>query len=265
MSSRPATDDAEFVQSLARGLAVIEAFGKERRSLSLTEAAASAGISRASARRLLHTLVRLGYAAFDGKRFDLRPRILNLGTAYFSAASTWEIAQPFLEELVRETRESCSASVLDGTEIVHVARFPAARRIMSIAVKVGDRFPAHASAMGRVLLAELPAESVDRYFASARLETLTERTVTDPRALRRILEKTRKQGFAEIDGELEAGLRSIAVPLRDGGGRMLGSIALSLLSAPNGDSKATAVLLQPMLECAGRIRSALQRVPGPAR
>lgn len=240
---------------------MIEAFGRGRESLSLSEAADSADISRASARRLLHTLVRLGYAAFDGKRFMLRPRILGLGSAYLSAAGTWEIARPFLEELVRETRESCSASELDGSEIVHVARFPAAHRIMSIAVKVGHRFPAHASAMGRVLLAALPPAELEAYFATAKLHSLTERTVTDPRLLRAALSRARKQGYAEVDGELEIGLRSVAVPITDAAGRTLGAIAISLLSAPASRGKSTATLLAPMRACAERIRRALRHSP----
>jgi IclR family pca regulon transcriptional regulator len=205
--------------------------------------------------------VRLGYAAFDGRRFALRPRVLGLGNAYLSAAGTWEVARPFLEELVRETRESCSASELDGSEIVHVARFPAAHRIMSITVKVGDRFPAHASAMGRVLLAALPAAELERYFATTKLRALTERTVTDPRVLRAALARARKQGHAEVDGELEIGLRSVAVPITDAAGRTLGAIAISLLSAPASRSKATAALLAPIRTCAERIRRALPRPP----
>jgi len=254
LSSQP---PEEFVESLARGLAVIESFGKGRDALTLSEVAASAAISRASARRLLHTLVRLGYAGYDSGRFALRPRVLGLGRAYLSAAGTWEIARPFMEELVRETRESCSAAVLDGGDIVHVARFPAAHRIMSIAVRVGDRFPAHASAMGRVLLAALPADELDRYFRTARLAALTERTVTEPRALRAILGRVRRQGHAEVDGELEAGLRSVAVPITNAAGVTLGAIAISLLSAPAARSRTTASLLAPMRACAERIRLAL--------
>ncbi len=260
MSSKQGAGE-EIVQSLARGLAVIEAFGKGRQALTLADVARTAGISRAAARRLLHTLVALGYAAFDGKYFELRPRVLGLGFAYISSASVWEVAQPFLEELVRETRESCSAAVLDGTDIVHVVRLPAAERLMSIAVKVGDRLPAHASAMGRVLLAALPPEELDRYFADAPITAITGKTVTDRRKLRAILSTVSAQGYSEVDGELEVGLHAIAVPVRDHDGRIVGAIALSTLSGKDGRRKGASPLLAPLLACAKDIHRAIVRLP----
>ena len=251
------------MSSLARGLAVIEAFGKGREALTLSEVARRAGISRAAARRLLLTLVTLGYAGFDGKHFELRPRVLALGFAYLSSVSAWDVAQPFLEELVRETGESGSAAVLDGADIVHVIRMPSSRRLMSIAVKVGDRLPAHASAMGRVLLAALPKAGLDAYFRAARLESVTAKTVTDPRALRAVLAGVRAQGWAEVDGELDLGLRALAVPVEDRAGRIIGAIALSSLSSA-GEKRRGAVnpLLAPLQRCARNIHDATARLPG---
>lgn len=269
MSSDP-PDSEHFVSALARGLAVIEAFGNGREALTLSEVARRADISRAAARRLLLTLVTLGYAAFDGKLFSLRPRVLALGFAYLSSVSAWDVAQPLLQELVRETGESGSAAVLDGQDIVHVIRMPSARRLMSITVKAGDRLPAHASAMGRVLLAALPPAELDAWFEGARLDPITARTVTDPQALRRILASVRAQGWAEVDGELDIGLKALAVPVTDRDGVVVGAIALSTLSAgpgPAGARRATAnPLLEPLQRCARRIREAAATLPRlPAR
>jgi IclR family pca regulon transcriptional regulator len=259
--SSASAPENEFVQSLARGLAVIEAFGRGRQALTLSDVARRANVSRAAARRLLHTLVTLGYAAFDGKHFELRPRVLGLGFAYMSSMGVWDVAQPFLEDLVRETRESCSVAVLDGTEIVHVIRLPAAKRLMSIAVKVGDRLPAHASAMGRVQLAALSPEELDHYFEVAEIAAVTEKTVTDARKLRAILAEVKRQGYSEVDGELEIGLRALAVPVADRAGRVVASIALSTLGTNKAPKGRGNPLLAPLQACAARIHEALLRMP----
>lgn len=253
------------VESLARGLAVIEAFGDGRAALTLSDVARRTGISRAAARRLLHTLVALGYAAFDGKAFGLRPRVLRLGYGYLSATSVWDVAHPHLDELVRETGESCSAAVLDGADIVHVIRKPSARRLMSIAVRVGDRLPAHASAMGRVMLAALPKEERARWFKGARLEALTPKTVTSPKLLEAELRRVREQGWSEVTGELDLGLRALAVPVTDAEGRVLGAIAISSLAA-EARRAARPAHLAALQRCAAGIRASLARLPAlPAR
>jgi IclR family pca regulon transcriptional regulator len=269
MSSDP-PDSEHFVSALARGLAVIEAFGNGGEALTLSEVARRADISRAAARRLLLTLVALGYAAFDGKLFSLLPRVLALGFAYLSSVSAWDVAQPLLQELVRETGESGSAAVLDGQDIVHVIRMPSARRLMSITVKAGDRLPAHASAMGRVLLAALPPPQLDAWFEGARLDAITARTVTDPAALRRILDGVRAQGWAEVDGELDIGLKALAVPVTDRDGVVVGAIALSTPSTGTGAAgsrrAAANPLLEPLQRFARRIREAAAALPRlPAR
>lgn len=264
--STAAVNGSDFVESFARGLAVVEAFGDGRSALTLSDVARHAGISRAAARRLLRTLATLGYAAFDGKAFSLRPRVLRLGYAYLSATRVWDVAEPHLEDLVRRTGESCSAAVLDGTDIVHVIRKPSARRLMSIAVRVGDRLPAHASAMGRVMLAALPKEDRARYLAGARIEALTPKTITAPRALEAELRRVCEQGWSEVDGELDLGLRAIAVPVTDRDGTVLGAIAVSSLAGEGARRPARSALLAALRDCATGIRESLARLPAlPAR
>jgi IclR family pca regulon transcriptional regulator len=208
----------EFVQSLERGLAVIRAFSRERPTLTLTEVADETGLARAAARRFLLTLKELGYVDSDGRRFSLKPRVLELGYSYLSSLPVWEIARPHLEQLAETVRETTSASVLDGTDIVFVVRVET-KRIMSMTLGVGSRLPAWATAMGRVLLADLPPARLDAYFAQVKLDRLSERTVTNKRELRRIIEQARKQGYTLVDQEVEEGVRSVAVPIKSPGGR----------------------------------------------
>jgi IclR family pca regulon transcriptional regulator len=226
-ASEPAqARDSDFVQSLDRGLAVIRAFGPDRERLSLSEVARATGLTRAAARRFLLTLVKLGYVRSDGREFSLRPRVLELGYAYLSGLAMPEIAAPHLEELVARLRESSSISVLDGHHIVYVARVPT-KRIMTVAISVGTRFPAFATSMGRVLLAAMSEEELDRYLSEATLEPLTARTVTDPARLREILQEVAKLGYSIVDQELEEGLRAIAAPIRGSGGGVTAAVNVS--------------------------------------
>jgi len=195
----------EYVQSLARGLAVIRAFDSEHPRQSLTELAERTDLTRATARRFLLTLVELGYVATDGKSFELTPRVLELGFSYLSGLTLPELAQPYLEALSRELGESTSASVLDGDSIVYVARVPT-RRIMNLAITIGTRFPARVTSMGRVLLAARD---------------------TWPDDMRDTLATVREQGWALVDQELEVGLRSIAAPLRRADGTVIAAINIS--------------------------------------
>ena len=223
---RPISAADEYIQSLARGLSVIKTFGEGAHSLTLSEVAARVGLSRATARRILWTLHRLGYVQSDGRHFNLAVRTLDLGYAYLSSMNLWEAAQPYMEEVAEQVHESCSASVLDDTEIVYVVRVPT-HRIMSITLGIGTRLPAHATSMGRVLLSGLAPEDLDAWFRRAKLERLTEKTVVDPRRLRKIVERSRRRGFAMVDQELEQGLRSIAVPIRDGRGGVAAAVNVS--------------------------------------
>lgn len=226
-SSEIASED--FVQSLARGLAVIRTFDGDHPVLSLSDVARRAGLTRAAARRFLRTLHTLGYVRFDGRLFELAPRVLELGFSYLSALSLPEIVQPHLERLSREVDESVSAAVLDGTEIVYVARVPT-RRIMSVRITIGTRFPAYATSMGRILLAGLPEPERAATIAASATSALTERTLTDPEDLLNVVARARVQGWALVDGELERGLRSIAAPVHDRDGRTVAAINVSTSS-----------------------------------
>lgn len=216
----------EFVQSLERGLAVIRAFDADSPRLTLSEVARATGLTRAAARRFLLTLVELGYVQTDGRAFALTPRVLELGYAFLSSLSLPEVAVPHLELLVAETRESSSLSILDGEDIVYVARVPTSR-IMTVAINVGTRFPAWATSMGRVLLAGLDDEDLERYLERVALRRLTLRTIASAPTLRAELDRVRAQGWAMVDQELEEGLRSVAAPIRNRAGRVTAAVNIS--------------------------------------
>jgi IclR family pca regulon transcriptional regulator len=204
--------DGPFVQSLARGLSVITAFDSDHATMTLSSVAAATGLSRASVRRLLLTLAELGYVRTDGKLFALTPAVLELGYSYLSSLGLPEIAQPHLEKLSRNLGESTSASVFDEGDIVYIARVPV-RRIMSVSITIGTRFPAYATSMGRVLLAAEPTEFLDAYLTTLAPTRFTPATITDLDALRAEVGRVREQGWSVVDQELESGLRSVAVPV----------------------------------------------------
>ena len=257
MSERP----DHFVQSLERGLAVIRAFGEATPELTLSEVARETGLTRAAARRFLLTLADLGYVRTDGRRFALSPRVLELGYAYLSSRSLPEIAEPHLERLAAEVRESSSVSVLDGDDIVYVARVPTSR-IMRVAINVGTRFPAHATSMGRVQLAALTEAELDAYLARAELRKLTSHTLTEPDALRAELARIRTQGWALVDQELEEGLRSVAAPIRDRTARVVAAVNVSAHASRASRDTVRRALLPPLLATAQRIEADL-RAAGP--
>mgnify|MGYP006278984285 CR=1 FL=1 len=217
---------AEFVQSLERGLAVIRAFSAERPRLTLSDVARETGMTRAAARRFLITLESLGYVSTDGKLFTLRPSVLQLGYAYLSSLSMTQIAQDHLERLAGDLHESCSGAVLDGDDIVYVAR-AFTNRIMTIGLSVGARLPAYCTSMGRVLLAGIDAADLDAYLRHVDMPRRTAQTITEPDALREEIERVRAQGWCLLDQELEEGVRSIAVPLHDATGKVVAAINTS--------------------------------------
>ncbi len=248
----------QSVQALERGLAVLQVFSQEHPALTLSEVARLTGITRATARRILLTLERLGHVRSDGRRFMLTPRVLSLGWAYLASLDLWEVAHPLMQELVARTGESCSAATLDLPDIVYVARVPT-RRIMSITLGVGTRLPAHPTSMGRVLLAGLPEAELDAYLHATPLERHTERTVVDQARLRAVLEGVRADGWALVDQELELGLRSIAAPLRDAGGATFAALNLSAAASRVSTEDLRGRLLPPLLEAAGEISTAVAR------
>lgn len=247
---------SEFVQSLSRGLTVIRAFEHQTGNLTPTDIAERTGLSRAAARRFLLTLVHDGYATTDGKRFALTPKVLGLGFAFLSSMEIADLAQPALTDLATVVRESCSASMLDGTDIIYVARVAAAR-IMQVGLGIGSRLPAHCTSMGRVLLASLPPVALDDYFAAARLDPLTERTVTAEPALRRILTETRAQGYALVDGELEPGLRSISVPILRRSGAVAAAATICTVESRRSIDEMLTVCLPALRAAAERIAGSL--------
>lgn len=216
----------DYVQAFAKGLDVIRAFGADRPRMTLTEVAAHTGFTRAATRRFLLTLTAERYALFDGKYFSLAPRALDLGYAYLSSQGFWDGVETTLKEVSRQTGESCSGAVLDGDEIVYVAR-AAASKIMTVNLQVGSRLPALYTSMGRVLAANLPDAALEKLLAGRRLEKRTPRTCTDMAALRVLLRRVRTSGWSLTNQELELGLMSIAVPLRDRGGRVMAAINVS--------------------------------------
>jgi IclR family transcriptional regulator, pca regulon regulatory protein len=262
-AGRSAEDDtgpvrnSDFVQSLDRGLAVIRAFGPDRERLSLSDVARATGLTRAATRRFLLTLVKLGYVRNDGREFSLRPRVLELGYAYLSGLGMPEVAAPHLEELVAKVRESSSISVLDGHHIVYVARVPT-KRIMTVAISVGTRFPAYVTSMGRVLLAGMSQEELDQYLAEADFEAFTSRTVTDPDRLREIVREAGKQGYAIVDQELEEGLRAIAAPIHGAGDAVTAAINLSAHASRVSMAAMRAELLPALLDTASSIEADLR-------
>jgi IclR family transcriptional regulator, pca regulon regulatory protein len=249
--------NSDFVQSLDRGLAVIRAFGPDRERLSLSEVARATGLTRAATRRFLLTLVKLGYVRNDGREFSLRPRVLELGYAYLSGLGMPEVAAPHLEELVAKVRESSSISVLDGDRIVYVARVPT-KRIMTVSISVGTRFPAYAASMGRVLLAGMAPDDLERYLAEADLAPITARTVTDAGRLREIVRDVAKQGYAIVDQELEEGLRAIAAPIHGAGGAVIAAINLSAHASRVSMAAMRTELLPALQETAHRIEADLR-------
>lgn len=259
MSGESPEPSSEFVQSLARGLGVIRAFDAEHPSLTLSDVARRTDLTRAAARRFLHTLQTLGYVRSDGRAFALTPKVLELGFSYLSALSLPEVVQPHLEALSREVDESVSAAVLAGAEVVYVARVPT-RRIMSVRITIGTRFPAYATSMGRVLLAALPDAAVADILTLLPPEPLTDRTLTDPEALAAELVRVRAQGWSLVDGELEPGLRSVAAPVRDRTGTVVAAVNISTSATRDTVDRVRETYLRALLATTRAIEADLRLV-----
>jgi IclR family transcriptional regulator, pca regulon regulatory protein len=259
--------ERDYVQSLERGFAVLMAFDEDLTKPTLAELAAKTGFSRPAVRRLLLTLQRLGYVANEGARWSLTPRVLAIGQHYTATNARIEIAQPHLLRLAERTGESASLAELDDDEVVYVARVPV-RRIMSINVAVGTRVSAHATSMGRVLLAWSGPERITRFLEEARLVRHTARTRTDPGDLRAALAQVREQGFAIVDGELEEGLISASAPVRDRTGQVAAALASSTSAGRSAPERLQSEVVPLLLEAAGAISVELgygSRAPAAAR
>lgn len=227
VSVPPARD---LIAGLDKGLQVIEAFDQERPKLTISEVAERTGLTRAAARRYLITLVHLGYARQQDKVFSLTPKVLRLGQSYLHSARLPRIVQPLLYRLAYALGEAASAGVLEGDELVCVAAVSAGR-VVSATLQPGTRVPAYCTANGRVLLASLPQAQVEQYVARAQPEALTEHTIVNKERLLLEIARTRAQGYAVVNQELELGLRTIAVPLRNFRGETVAAMNVSLHAA----------------------------------
>ncbi|MFH8568177.1 IclR family transcriptional regulator C-terminal domain-containing protein [Streptomyces sp. NPDC017993] len=247
----------EFVESMARGLITLTAFGTGRAELTLTAVAEATGLARATARRALITLEHLGYIATDGKLFRPTPKVLELGFAHLSGLTLPDIAQPHLASLVERVHDSASMAILSGEDIQYVARVPTVR-IMSVNITLGTRFPAYPTSMGRVLLAGLSSEELSARLALTDLKPLTRHTVTAPERLIALLERVRDEGYALVDQELEEGLRSIAVPVHDRTGRVVAAVNVSTHAGRCPADEARESLLPALREAAADIEADLR-------
>ncbi|CAA9244899.1 MAG: Transcriptional regulator, IclR family [uncultured Actinomycetospora sp.] len=259
----------DFIEALARGLDVITAFGAARPAMTLAEVASATGLARPTARRILLTLAELGYVRTVERGYTLTPRVLDLGVSYVDALGLWDVARPHLERLVARTGESCSIAQLDGSDIVYVARV-AVPKIVSLTVQIGTRFPALPTSLGKVALAALPPDELERVLAEPTRSGLTPRWRPDREERDAVLREVRARGWALTDEQLAAGIRSVAAPLRDGEGRVVAGVNVNCHAAETSVEHLVEHHLPLLLQAAGDIsadfarRTALPRVTLPA-
>lgn len=253
-------EDRDVVNSLAKGLEVIRAFSRHKPLMTLSDVARATGMTRASVRRFLLTLVREGYAQSDGKYFGLRPKVLELGFSALSSMNIGQFAQPLLDELARRINECCFVAVLDGEEVAYIARAGSERRV-SIDVPIGGRAPAHAVSTGRVLLAALPEEEIDRYLKHARLRKLTPNTITSKAKLKSQIQETHRQGWSMVDQELDIGLRSLSVPVFNQLGVTVAALNVCCPTSRITIEQMRSQLLPDLLAASARITASLPAWP----
>ena len=249
--------ERDTMGGLAKGLAVIETFTAARPRQSIAEVAAASGLDRATARRCLLTLAHHGYADWDGKFFTLTPRVLRLGTACLVTMPLPQIVQPVLDDLSDWIGQSSSVSILDGAEIVYVAR-AAQKKVMSVGLMPGSRLPAHCTSMGRVLLAARPVDEVDALLKAHPPVARTPLTLLEPRAIQVALAQVRAQGYAIIDQEVELGLRSLAVPLFDAHSRVIAALNVGVAAIHAEAEQLVALYLGPLQQVQSDLRLLLR-------
>jgi len=260
MPRKNTTRRRETMGGLAKGLAVIRAFTREHAALSLSDVARSARIPAATARRCLLTLEDSGYVTRNGRSFLLRPKVLELGAAYLDSMNIEQVTRTHLEELARNTSDSAALCVLDGVEIVYVAR-ASVRTLVRLEAHVGSRFPAHATSTGRVLLAGVSEDRLRHYFETARFESLTEHTVTDPAKLRGLVEECRRAGYSVVEDELAYGVIALAVPVLDQQGRVVAALNTSSHSRRISRTRLVRERLSMLQQASREISGALATVP----
>ncbi|KTC17959.1 IclR family transcriptional regulator [Pseudomonas marginalis ICMP 9505] len=251
------TGDPDFMTSLARGLAVVQAFQERKRHLTIAQISHRTEIPRAAVRRCLHTLIKLGYATTDGRTYSLLPKVLTLGHAYLSSTPLAVSAQPYLDRMSEQLHEACNMATLEGDDILYIARSATTQRLISVDLSVGGRLPAYCTSMGRILLAALDDASLQDYLDHADLPTKTSRTLTTPQALFECLQQVRQQGWCVVDQELEQGLRSIAVPVYDASGQVLAALNVSTHAARVSRSELEQRFLPSMLSASRELSAQL--------
>jgi IclR family pca regulon transcriptional regulator len=237
----------DFLEALARGLKVITAFDSDDRQMNLADASRKVDLPKATVRRILHTLVSLGYVVTDGRAFSLTPKILQLASAFLVSNGTSAVLQPICERICKELGEACSVAVLHGDDVVMIAH-ASPRRFVYVGPGIGYHLPAFATSLGRVLLAALPDAEIDVYFKRLHPQPLTPHTITDKRKLRKLVDQAREQGFAFADQEAELGFRSISVPLRRHDGKIVAAINIGVLAASASIDRMQAVFLPRLLK-----------------
>jgi IclR family pca regulon transcriptional regulator len=242
----------DHVGSLQRGMAVIEALSGVPAGMTMSKVAEATDLTRAGARRLLLTLAAEGYVENDGRRFQLTPKLLTLVRTWLQGSTLWSHAETPMRALAAQLQESCSAAVLSGHDVVYVARVPG-KRIMSVALHVGARLPAWCTALGRVLLADLSPAERDAFFAGVALQSFTPKSLASRAAVEAEIERCGQQGFSLVDEELELGLRSLAVPVRDRAGRVVAALNVSTQASRFTPEEMQAEILPPLAEAARRI------------
>ena len=258
---QPSEPRREAMGGLAKGLQVIRAFARDHSALTLSEVAGIAGLPAATARRCLLTLEELGYVTRRGRAFLLRPKVLELGAAYLESMDIEHLTSTHLEELAQLTGDSAALSVLDGNDIVYVAR-TSVRTLVRLEAHVGSRFPAHVTSMGRVLLAGLPAARLDQYFRNQKFVAFTEHTVIDPKRIRQLIDECRRIGYSAVQDELAYGVVAIAVPVLDQTGRVVAALNSSSHSRRTTKAKLVRERLAMLRQASQQISTELARVPG---
>ncbi|TDV46070.1 IclR family transcriptional regulator domain-containing protein [Actinophytocola oryzae] len=249
----------DFIEALARGLEVITAFTPGRPVMSLADIASATGLARPTVRRILLTLTELGFVRTEGSGYALTPRVLDLGVAYVRSQGLWDIARPHMEALSAATDESCSIAQLDGSDIVYVARV-AVPKIVALAVQIGTRFPALQTSLGKVLLAALEPSEVDAVLAEPTRSGLVPRWCPAREEREEVLREVRARGWALTDQQLALGIRSVAVPLRDGAGRVVGALNVNTHAAETTVDHLLGHHLPLLLRAAGEISADFARL-----
>jgi IclR family transcriptional regulator, pca regulon regulatory protein len=252
-----AGEDREIVYSVLKAFDVLKAFSRHKPKMTLSEVAEYAGMSRASARRFLLTFTHAGYMETDGKRFQLTPKLLELGHSVLASLNVWDVARPILTELSERVDENAYGAVLDGTDVLYVVHIPAATRVVNVNLRVGSRLPAYCTSIGRVLWSGLSDEAVEQVLSDIKPVALTPKTVTAKGRLRELIGEARRVGWSIVDEELEIGLRSVSVPIRSAQGSVIAAINVCAPSVRVSAEEIRTRVLPEVLAAAERITLAL--------